>query len=46
MEMQEEEPRPDTMFWSLHLDSSKIYTDSGAGVVITSPKGDKLRYVL
>jgi ribonuclease HI len=46
MEMQEQEPRPDTKFLSLHFDGSKMYAGSGAGVVITSPKGDKLRYVL
>jgi hypothetical protein len=28
------------------FDGSKMYAGLGAGVVITSPKGDKLRYVL
>jgi hypothetical protein len=46
METQEKEPRPDTKFLSLHFDGSKMYAGSGAGVVLTSPKGDKLRYML
>jgi len=46
METREKEPRPDTKFWSLHFDGSKMYAGLGAGVVLTSPKGDKLRYVL
>jgi hypothetical protein len=46
METQEQEPRLDTKVWSLHFDGSKMYPGSGARVIITSPKGDKLRYVL
>jgi ribonuclease HI len=30
----------------MHFDGSKMLDGVGAGVVLTSPKGDKLRYVL
>ena len=30
----------------MHFDRSKQFEGLGAGVVLTSPKGDKLRYVL
>ena len=30
----------------MHFDGSKMRTGLGAGVVLTSPKGDKLRYAL
>ena len=30
----------------MHFDGSKMRTDLGAGVVLTSPKGDKLKYAL
>ena len=30
----------------MHFDGSKMRTGLGAGIVLTSPKGDKLRYVL
>ena len=30
----------------MHFDGSKKHTSLGAGVVLTSPKGDKLRYAL
>ena len=30
----------------MHFDGSKMRTGLGAGVVLTSPKGDKLRYTL
>src|SRR3954465_10118100 len=33
-------------YWSLHFDGSKNADGTGAGIVLTSPKGDKLRYVL
>ena len=32
--------------WVMHFDGSKQYEGAGAGVVLTSPKGDKLSYVL
>ena len=30
----------------MHFDGSKMHTGLGAGIVLTSPKGGKLRYVL
>ena len=30
----------------MHFDGSKMRTGLGAGIVLTSPKGDKLRYML
>ena len=37
---------PESTHWKLHFDGSKMYGRLGAGVVITSPKGDRLEYVL
>ena len=45
-EAQQPEVLPDLKKWTMHFDGSKNYEGSGAGVVLTSPKGDKLRYVL
>ena len=39
-------PVPDSTDWYLHFDGSKMRGGSGAGIVITSPKGDRLDYVL
>src|SRR4051812_6151943 len=39
-------PAPDSTHWRLHFDGSKMRTGLGAGVILTSPKGDKLRYTL
>src|SRR3954469_4325013 len=39
-------PAPDSTHWRMHFDGSKMRTGFGAGVVLTSPKGDKLKYVL
>ena len=33
-------------YWTMHFDGSRQLEGSGAGVVLTSPKGDKLAYVL
>ncbi|KAK1670916.1 hypothetical protein QYE76_059075 [Lolium multiflorum] len=33
-------------YWKMHFDGSKLKEGLGAGVVLTSPKGDHLRYVL
>jgi hypothetical protein len=38
--------KPDTKYWTLHFDGSRQLEGSGAGVVLTSPRGDKFRYVL
>jgi ribonuclease HI len=37
---------PSLKSWVMHFDGSKQEQGSGAGVVLTSPKGDKLSYVL
>ena len=37
---------PDSTHWQMHFDGSKMRTGLGAGIVLTSPKGDKLRYTL
>ena len=39
-------PAPDSTHWRMHFDGSRMRTGLGAGVVLTSPKGDKLRYTL
>lgn len=45
-EAQQPEKLPYLHYWSLHFDGSKNADGTGAGIVLTSPKGDKLRYVL
>jgi len=45
-EMQYEPPRPDYNYWKMHFDGSKAKIGLGAGVVLTSPKQDQLKYVL
>jgi hypothetical protein len=35
-------PAPDSTHWRMHFDGSKMLGGLGAGVVLTSPKGDKL----
>ena len=45
-ETQYQPPAPDSNHWRMHFDGSKMHTGLGAGIVLTSPKGDKLRYVL
>ena len=37
---------PCTKYWTMHFDGSRQLEGSGAGVVLTSLKGDKLAYVL
>ncbi|SPT17712.1 unnamed protein product [Triticum aestivum] len=37
-------PDTDSTHWRMHFDGSKMRTGLGAGIVLTSPKGDKLRY--
>ncbi|SPT18305.1 unnamed protein product [Triticum aestivum] len=39
-------PAPDSTHWRMYFDGSKMRTGLGAGIVLTSPKGDKLRYTL
>jgi hypothetical protein len=37
---------PDSTHWHMHFDGSKMLGGLGAGVILTSPKGDKLQYML
>src|SRR4051812_17437431 len=39
-------PLPEPEYWVMHFDGSKLLNDSGAGVLLQSPTGDKLHYVL
>jgi ribonuclease HI len=39
-------PAPDSTYWRMNFDGSKMLGGLGADVVFTSPKGDKLQYVL
>jgi ribonuclease HI len=39
-------PAPDSTHWRMNFDGSKMLMGLGAGVILTSPKGDKLQYVL
>lgn len=45
-ELQAPPNAPAIKFWTMHFDGSRQLLGSGAGVVLTSPQGDKLRYVL
>src|SRR3954468_14513446 len=46
MEMQYEPQLPDPNYWKMHFDGSKTKMGLGAGIVLTSPKRDQLKYVL
>ena len=39
-------PCPDSQLCQMHFDDSKMMTGQGAGIILTSPKGDKHKYVL
>src|SRR3954471_7602860 len=45
-EMPDATPLPEPEYWVMHLDRSNLLNGSGAGVLLQSPKGDKLHYVL
>ena len=45
-ELQAPEEKPDITYWTIHFDGSRHLEGSGAGVVLTSPRGDKFSYVL
>ena len=45
-ELQYEPPLPDSNYWRMHFDGSKVKEGLGAGVVLTSPKRENLKYVL
>src|SRR4051812_41143745 len=39
-------PAPGSDHWRMHFDGSKMKSGLGASIVLTSPKGDQLHYVL
>lgn len=39
-------PQEQSDHWTMYFDGSKMLTGSGAGVILTSPQGDKLNYIL
>ena len=39
-------PAPESTHWRMHFDGSKMRNGLGAGIVLSSPKNDQLRYVL
>jgi hypothetical protein len=39
-------PALDSTYWRMNFDGSKMHEGLGADIVLTSPKGDKLHYVL
>ncbi|KAK1646783.1 hypothetical protein QYE76_064588 [Lolium multiflorum] len=45
-EIQYKPPEHKIEYWKMHFDGSKLKEGLGAGVVLTSPKADHLRYVL
>ena len=44
--MQYEPAKPDPNFWKMHFNGYKMKDGLGAGVALTSPKKDQLKYVL
>ena len=40
------EEKPDSTYWPIHFDGSRQLEGLGAGVILTSPRGDKFCYVL
>ena len=44
--LQTPEEKPDNTYWTIHFDGSRQLQGSGAGVILTSPRGDKFCYVL
>ena len=45
-EAMESTPLPDSEYWIMNFDVSKMKEGTGHGVVLQSPKGEKLSYVL
>src|SRR3954464_6485717 len=39
-------PMPEPEYWVMHFDGSKLINGSGAGVLLQSPTGESLQYVL
>ena len=46
MELQLPDTPDMTQSWTMHFDNSKREAGAGAGVILTSPQGDKMKYVL
>ena len=46
MEVQTPGPPDMSSCWRMYFDGSKRAEGAGAGVILISPKGDKMRYVL
>ena len=46
IELPAPEEKSDHTYWTIHFDGSRQLEGSGAGVVLTSPRGDKFCYVL
>src|SRR3954471_7814426 len=46
MELQLSDTPDMTQSWTMHFDGSKHEAGAGAGVILTSPQGDKMKYVL
>ena len=46
MEMQTTGPLDLSSTWMVHFDGSKRTEGAGAGVIFTSPQGDKMKYIL
>jgi ribonuclease HI len=46
LELQNKGPLDLSSVWTMYFDGSKRVQGVGAGVVLTSPQGDKLKYVL
>ena len=45
-ELQTLEEKLDNTYWTIHFDGSRQLEGPGAGVILTSPRGDKFCYVL
>ncbi len=45
-EMPDDTPMPEPKYWVMHFDGSKLLNGSGAGVLLQTPTGEKLHYVL
>ena len=45
-ELQTPGPPDLSSLWKMYFDGSKRHTGTGAGVILISPKGDKMRYIL
>ena len=45
-ELQAPEEKPDNTYWTIHFDGSRKLEGSGAGVILTSPRGENFWYAL